>query len=111
MLFPAVSICNVNPLISPGATEYIKHYYETTYNLKIPNFSVLSEFFDNETIKDVTDYLLYLTYTPNFDSHVNLTRDDFGYGEAMLLELTFSGFNFIPEQAYQAYYDLLYIVW
>lgn len=39
IIFPVVSICNLNPLASPTAYSYIRDYYATSYNISLTNYS------------------------------------------------------------------------
>ena len=66
MVFPAISICNVNPLITLNGSNYIKEYYEKKYNTTFYYYSDLSNMIYNGTIEYETDWLLYLTYHPDF---------------------------------------------
>jgi hypothetical protein len=103
MSFPAISICNLNPLITSFGSLYLRNYYETAYNLTIPVYDVLVEYFTNNTIENVNDYLLYFTYTPKFHLPVN----EFGYdAEKMLRGCEVA--NSFECGPFHRYYDPLY---
>jgi hypothetical protein len=85
ILFPTISYCNHNQLVTPAANEYLQRFYETTYNLSVSNVKVLWDYIVNGTVVYDNEYIMYLTYTPNFDFlGLNITQNDFGYGEKTL---------------------------
>jgi hypothetical protein len=97
-------------MITQNVTEYLKHYYETNYNVTISDSTQFWEFYNNDTINYDNNYIQYLTYTPNFTFNFgNLTRDDFCY-ENMVYGLLFTGLNYdvMGTSQSQKYNDPLY---
>jgi hypothetical protein len=96
----AMLFCHTNPMVTQAANKYYQHYFETTYNLTINNSAKIWELYRNNSIDvppSLGEYLQYLTYTPNFDSHVpNVTRQDFGYGQQMVSYYQFTNFYADP---------------
>lgn len=82
MIFPAIAICNNNPMISENGSWYIQNYYQQKYNVTLEYYSHLSNMFANGTIEYESDWLIYKTYHPDFPSQDRIL---FGYPPEMLL--------------------------
>lgn len=76
MVFPAISICNVNPWLTIQAYEYIKTYYEDKYSMCFEYYQNLSDGIRSGQVIDDTDWLLYRTYDLSEDDSY---RKSFGY--------------------------------
>lgn len=76
LTFPVVSICNVNPMGTPKAAEFISNYYANHYgvNVSLPNQFI--ELLRNQTISNENEFIFYSTYDKNFNSSL---RDEFSF--------------------------------
>ena len=82
LVFPAVSICNVNPFVTDEAALFVLDYFQIKYGQEIMTIA---------DIKNVTgnfDYDLglirQLVASPNFDSTL---RQSFGFTDKILIQL------------------------
>jgi hypothetical protein len=76
LLFPAISICNINPFVTPEAFVYLRDYYNTNYKVNITNFSEFAKLVQNKTVPYETDWIFYQTFDPNFNQTL---KKSFGY--------------------------------
>lgn len=105
MTFPAISICNVNPLISKSGSYYVQSFYETKYNITLNYYSDLSDLIFNGKIEYETDWLIYQTYHPDFPDE---TRSNFGfYVKQMLSYCETTNFK-CRRDDFERYYDPIY---
>lgn len=88
--FPTVSVCNVNPMVTPEANQFIRDYFNAKYNLNVTTYEELYEL-RNQTISYEMSWLIYRTYYPNFN---NTLRQSFGYGLGKFIQ--FASFNNVP---------------
>lgn len=76
MSFPMVTVCNVNPMVTPAAEAYIREYI-----LNQTGSDNVTSIYDLNNIKGGIDvdlqFMHYLTYASTFDPNVKLS---FGYG-------------------------------
>lgn len=74
--FPTISVCNINPFVTPEANEFIKDYFQSNFNVTISKFADLIEYSNRYNLYDEMAYMLYSIYDPLF----NVTkRQSFGY--------------------------------
>ena len=74
--FPTVSVCNLNPFVTPQAFQYIANHYSNNYNVTLTNYAQFYQLITNKTIPDETDWLFYNTFGSGFNRTL---RDSFGY--------------------------------
>lgn len=107
MKFPAVSICNVNPLVSLAGSEYIKNEYEEMFNLTaVSKYTELSDLiYFNRTINFTSDWFLYKTYHPDFPATL---RNSFSYSSKEMLLKCLQTKTKCDLSKLQHYYDPIY---
>ena len=80
LVFPAVSVCNVNPFVTEEGARYVLDYFRDKYGeniTSIADIKSVTENFDHDL-----DFLRQTVASPNFDSAL---RESFGYSEDYLL--------------------------
>ena len=99
--FPAVSICNVNPLITPLASQYIKESYEEIHNVTLKDYAELLRLEEyGKNFSDLSDWFLYRTYLPDFAKKYPkyANTNAFGYlASEMILNCKFANSECGPE--------------
>lgn len=73
---PAITVCNMNPLVTRSAAEYIVDYYARTYNVTLRTYTQFAELVASGRVPDEIQWLVYRTYDPAFDQ---TRRASFGY--------------------------------
>lgn len=69
LIFPVISICNVNPFSSSRARRYIGDYYTSTYNLtELSTYEQLAGYIRQGVVRSDTDWLFYQTFDEQFDA-------------------------------------------
>jgi hypothetical protein len=76
LTFQAISVCNINPFVTPEAFVYLRDYYNTNYNVKIQNFNDFARLVHNKTVPYETDWVFYQTFDRNFNQSL---LQSFGY--------------------------------
>ena len=76
LIFPTITLCNINPFVTPEAFVYLRDYYNTNYKVNIKNFSEFAKLVQNKTIPYETDWIFYQTFDPNFNQTL---KRSFGY--------------------------------
>lgn len=74
--FPAVSVCNNNPLVTPAANDYIRNYFKTYYNASISQHSDFYQYLNASDVEYELSYAAYLVNDPSFNATL---RKSFGY--------------------------------
>ena len=82
LTFPAITICNLNPFVTPEATAYIRDYYNNKYNVSIKNYSDFLMLVDSKRINYETDWIFYQTFDPAFNQSL---KKSFGYEPTRLI--------------------------
>lgn len=81
--FPVVSICNRNRMLTRAASDHIREYYQSEFNVNITD---MDDFFEQAYIKETIypdiEWIFYQTFLPGFN--VTLKRS-FGYSLEELL--------------------------
>lgn len=89
--FPVLSLCNVNPLITPTGNNYLRNYYNSRYNLNLTSYSDYYEAVKKGTIPEENDWILYQTYAANFSQEI---KKSFGFdAPTMFSNCQFNGLD------------------
>lgn len=84
--FPEVTICNLNPMVTPKANAYIRDYFRLNHNLSVNNFTDIQAYFGENSLTEL-NWLFYQTLDDSFDPNL---RRQFGYSlEEMVITCRF----------------------
>lgn len=92
--FPTISVCNLNPMTTPQANDYLRDYFKKEFNMNVTKFA---DFFANNKSFDVYSELFYAFYRLNDPEISDQQRQSMGqthllycgvYGGACLEEYT-----------------------
>lgn len=72
--FPRIVLCNLNPMVTPQANQYIRDYFAKTFKLKANKYADL---YDHGINPDKE--LNYLFYTTNYPNVNETLKRSFGY--------------------------------
>ena len=90
---PSITICNLNPLITQAAQEYIGNYYKDTYNITISSYKQFQNLTRSGIIPNDITWLFYQSQIPGFNATL---RDSFGFSldeQALWCKLLFGNCN------------------
>jgi hypothetical protein len=107
-LFPVVSICNTEPMISTAASEYIHQKLNEKFNLSVQTFNETNMALKSMgvDILDEIDWLIYQTYSPSFNATLRLS---FGYDvETMIRNAQLYSYSINVRENFKWYYDPYY---
>lgn len=90
MTLPVVTVCNLNPLLTDQAFQYIADYYLKTYNATFTNYTEFYDLLRRDKISNDLDWLLYRTFEPSFNKTL---RKSFGLTELLWCQLNNSNCN------------------
>ena len=75
--FPTVTVCNVNPMVTPAAKTYIQNKLKSKFNVLVSDYQELTSYIKSGLIPE--NELSYLLYSLNKDSIDKNTKRSFGY--------------------------------
>lgn len=105
IIFPVVSICNLNPLITKEADHYVREYFQNEYNISVDNYEDLLNELPLDEIGDDFRWLIYQTNDPKFNE---TRKKSFGFrADQMILDCYFASEKCTLSQ-FDWYYDYFY---
>lgn len=89
LVFPTVSVCNVNPFVTEEGALYVLDYFRDKYSENITSIADIKNFTEN--FDHDLDFLRQTVASPNFNSTL---RESFGYPDYFLLLTCSLNYNY-----------------